>query len=359
MLGRRASGTPKRMQDRITSDSGTHWPTWRNAPGTCRARGRSSTGFAATTRRSPTSQSASPRSADPVRRNYGRAHSGSISGFMQPGSAQVVILGAGRSVRGGLASAMVDIDERGRVMDWLLDAFAVLGEPDIYFVGGFKAEDVVERYPQVSVVFNRAWADTGPVESLRLVPIDPLRPTYVCYADVVFRRAAVEGVAACRIGMAIAVDSTWRSRYDGRGPADLAARGEGPHRRRSGGRHRDTGRTRPRRRRVRRAGAARAVGNGRGDARDRKWRARARRRTPGVDRRGPPRRGRGPQCGSGRGVGRTRRAPGPRPVRPGHEGRVAGATPPDGPWRDDRCVGVVHAPSVGRRARRRHRPDTS
>lgn len=141
---------------------------------------------------------------------------------MQPGSAHVVILGAGRSVRGGVASAMVDIDERGRVMDWLLDAFAILGEPDISFVGGFKADEVVERYPQVSVVFNRAWADTGPVESLRSVPIDPLRSTYVCYADVVFRRAAVEAVAAAGSGIAIAVDSTWRSRYDGRGPAGLA-----------------------------------------------------------------------------------------------------------------------------------------
>ncbi len=121
-----------------------------------------------------------------------------------------------------MASAMVDIDERGRVMDWLLDAFAVLGDPQVFFVGGFKAEDVVERYPQLTVVFNRAWAETGPVESLRLAPIDPLRPTYVCYADVVFRRAAVEAVAAAGPGVALAVDSTWRSRYDARGPADLA-----------------------------------------------------------------------------------------------------------------------------------------
>ncbi|MEP6624387.1 MAG: PEP-utilizing enzyme [Acidimicrobiia bacterium] len=141
---------------------------------------------------------------------------------MQPGSAQVVILGAGRSVRGGVPSAMVDIDERGRVMDWLLDAFAVLGDPEIYFVGGFKAEDVVERYPQLRVVFNRAWAETGPVESLGLVPLDPLRPTYVCYSDVVFRRRAVELLAAAPPGAAVAVDSQWRLRYDGRSPADLA-----------------------------------------------------------------------------------------------------------------------------------------
>jgi choline kinase len=117
---------------------------------------------------------------------------------------------------------MVDIDERGRVMDWLLDAFAVLDDPEIYFVGGFKAEDVVERYPQLQVVFNRAWAETGPVESLGLVPLDPLRPTYICYSDVVFRRGAVERLAAAPTGVAVAIDSQWRRRYDGRSASDLA-----------------------------------------------------------------------------------------------------------------------------------------
>jgi choline kinase len=140
---------------------------------------------------------------------------------MPTGSAQVVILGAGRSVRGALPSAMVDIDEHGRVLDWLLDAFAVLDDPDVAFVGGYRAEDVVERYPQLRVVFNRAWAETGPVESLALVALDPLRPAYVCYADVVFRRGAVERLAAAPDGVAIAVDTQWRRRYDGRGPADL------------------------------------------------------------------------------------------------------------------------------------------
>ncbi len=141
---------------------------------------------------------------------------------MSAGSAQVVILGAGRSVRGALPSAMVDIDEHGRVMDWLLDAFAVLDEPDVAFVGGYRADDVVERYPQLRVVFNRDWAGTGPVESLGLAAPDPLRPAYVCYSDVVFRRRAIEGLAAAPDGAVIAIDTRWRERYDGRGPADLA-----------------------------------------------------------------------------------------------------------------------------------------
>jgi choline kinase len=137
------------------------------------------------------------------------------------GPAQVVILGAGRSLRGGVPSAIASIDEHGRVMDWLLDAFGALGSHEVCFVGGFKADEVVERYPQVRTVFNREWARTGPLESLGLVPVDATRELWVCYSDVVFRRDAVAAVRDCVAPVAVAVDSRWRARYDGRGPADL------------------------------------------------------------------------------------------------------------------------------------------
>jgi choline kinase len=134
---------------------------------------------------------------------------------------QVVILGAGRGVRGGLPSAVVDIDHHGRVMDWLLDAFRELDPADVCFVGGFKAEEVAERYPDVRMVLNRDWARTGPVRSLGLAPLDTARPTFVCYSDVVFRRPAVAALRDGAADVVLAVDSTWRARYDGRRREDL------------------------------------------------------------------------------------------------------------------------------------------
>ncbi len=133
----------------------------------------------------------------------------------------VVILGAGRGVRGGVPSAIVDIDENGRVMDWLLDAFSVLDQPDVCFVGGFKADEVLERYPEVRMVFNRGWAHGGPVQSLGLAPLGPGHDTYVCYADVVFRRAAVSMLSAADGDAVFAVDRRWRDRYEGRSRRDL------------------------------------------------------------------------------------------------------------------------------------------
>jgi glutamine kinase len=137
-------------------------------------------------------------------------------------SNQVVILGAGRGVRGSIPSAIVDIDDHTRVMDWLLDAFAVLDRAEMCFVGGYKADEVVEHYPQVRTVFNRDWAHTGPVMSLGLVPDRASFHTYACYSDVVFRRSAVAALRDAGGEAAVAVDTKWRGRYDARSPRDLA-----------------------------------------------------------------------------------------------------------------------------------------
>ena len=137
-------------------------------------------------------------------------------------SNQVVILGAGRGVRGSIPSAIVDIDDKTRVMDWLLDAFAVLDNAEMCFVGGYKADEVVEHYPQIRTVFNRDWVHTGPVMSLGLVPDDANAHTYACYSDVVFRRSAVAALRDAVGEIAVAVDTKWRGRYDARSPRDLA-----------------------------------------------------------------------------------------------------------------------------------------
>ena len=183
---------------------------------------------------------------------------------MPSGSAQVVILGAGRSVRGALPSAMVDIDEHGRVLDWLLDAFAVLDDPDVAFVGGYRAEDVVERYPQLragvqpGVGRDRAGASRSPSSrSTRCGRRTSVTPTS-CSGAVRW-----SALAAAPDGVAIAVDTQWRRRYDGRGPGDLEGaekvrivgrRGHGHRRRRA---------DRARRRRVRGRAAPLAAGRAR------------------------------------------------------------------------------------------------
>ncbi len=129
---------------------------------------------------------------------------------------RVVILGAGRSIKGGRPSAMVAIDKHHRVLDWLLDSFSVLRNCDVYFIGGYRVAEVTEHYPDIRFLFNPDWANTGPVRSLALMPRDNHACTYVCYSDIVFRPEIVRQMEDIQSDVVVAIDSLWRVRYDSR-----------------------------------------------------------------------------------------------------------------------------------------------
>lgn len=129
---------------------------------------------------------------------------------------RVVILGAGRSVRGNLPAAMVDIDHRGCVLDWLLAAFSTLRSAEVNFVGGYMAHAVMDRYRDIRFVFNPDWAVTGPARSLSLAPLASSSSTYVSYSDVVFRPETVARMETRDADVVVAVDRQWRVRYEGR-----------------------------------------------------------------------------------------------------------------------------------------------
>lgn len=129
---------------------------------------------------------------------------------------RVVILGAGRNIKGGSPSAIVLTDENRRVLDWLLDSFSSLGEPDVHFIGGYRVEEVARHYPDIRFLFNPEWADTGPVRSLAYMPGDHQAPTYICYSDIVFRPHVVQAIEDVEGDIVLAVDSQWRVRYDSR-----------------------------------------------------------------------------------------------------------------------------------------------
>lgn len=132
----------------------------------------------------------------------------------------LVVLGAGPAANRGLPSAVVGIDEGGRVLDWIIASFEELVDPEVWFVAGFRADEVVARYPGLRTVLNREWETTGPAHSFGLVPTAG-RTTWVSYSDIVFRRSLVAALAGADGDVVIAVDTRWRERYDGRGRADL------------------------------------------------------------------------------------------------------------------------------------------
>lgn len=127
-----------------------------------------------------------------------------------------IILGAGRGSRGGSPTALVSIDEDSHVLDWILQGFSSVENLDVTFVAGYRAEEITAKYPEIRTSINTNWRRTGPAASLRSAPIERGRVTWITYSDIVFRPEAVKLLNAMGGDIALAVDSKWRSRYDGR-----------------------------------------------------------------------------------------------------------------------------------------------
>jgi choline kinase/phosphohistidine swiveling domain-containing protein len=133
---------------------------------------------------------------------------------------RVVILGAGKG-RGAIPSAIVQVDEQSRVLDWLLEAFSALPSTDVAFVSGYEAGAVMDQYPDIQFVFNPAWETTGPARSLGLGLGTAPHDTFVSYSDVVFLADTVRQLQATQADLVLAVDRTWRVRYGNRSAVDL------------------------------------------------------------------------------------------------------------------------------------------
>ncbi len=136
-------------------------------------------------------------------------------------NSQVIILGAAEGQQGGFAAAATDVGPNRCALDWLLEAFKVLPNAEIFFVSGYQHAVLMDKYPQVRFVFNPHWATTGPLQSLALVPVNKHSSTYVCYGDVVFRQEVVTQLAENESDFVVAIDQDWQTRYDQRNKVDI------------------------------------------------------------------------------------------------------------------------------------------
>ena len=116
---------------------------------------------------------------------------------------------------------MVPVGDRGRLLDWLLEAFSDLPGLQVDFVSGFMATEVRRQYRDITFHHNAEWATTGPVRSLALAPLSSSSATFICYSDVVFRSDTVRRMQEKEHELVVAVDRRWRVRYDGRSIREL------------------------------------------------------------------------------------------------------------------------------------------
>jgi len=129
--------------------------------------------------------------------------------------AAAIILGAGREPPGPdgrlpLPRCLLTDPFGQRVLDWILSALRHAGSVRITFVAGYRIEEIGERYPDLTSIYNPNWDAHGVLTSLYHARDEIRSPLLVSYADVVYRpdtcRRILEHTGA---PITIAVDSNW------------------------------------------------------------------------------------------------------------------------------------------------------
>jgi len=132
-----------------------------------------------------------------------------------------VILGAGKPSDGVQHTALRGLSEHSRVLDWVLQAVDFL-KPSVIFVGGYQIDEISRRYPDFHYVINTEWESTSAVVSFLNARLHVGHEYYVSYADIVYREQIVAEMNTLDSDVVVAVDSTWKQRFDGRTDQDLA-----------------------------------------------------------------------------------------------------------------------------------------
>ncbi len=133
---------------------------------------------------------------------------------------KAIVLGAGHPFRGQSPSALSETENHWSVLDWLSDAFSVIGA-DLHLVGGYRLSEIARRYPDLPISANTEWRETGPVESLFLAPLSTACVHYVCYSDTVFSKESIARMEKAKGDIVLAADSQWRRRYGNRSASDI------------------------------------------------------------------------------------------------------------------------------------------
>jgi len=136
---------------------------------------------------------------------------------------KAIILGAGSGFLSGIdehshPTAIHEISNGRRTLDYLITAFQAVGVSEIIFVGGYQIERIMKLYPSLQYYYNPDWQKTGPAASLKLCSPFLTGEILICYADILHTENAMHQIMSSQKEVAILEDRTWITRYVGRGP---------------------------------------------------------------------------------------------------------------------------------------------
>ncbi len=129
-------------------------------------------------------------------------------------------LGAGRPHYGDQHSSLLSVNKSSKVIDWTLHAIKDLNTK-VYFVCGYKANDIKTSHPDLNYIENEDWEDTKAGWSLLTALPESSQNTFVSYSDIVFNETVLNKICKLDQDIIVTIDSKWRSRYSGRDSKDL------------------------------------------------------------------------------------------------------------------------------------------
>jgi L-glutamine-phosphate cytidylyltransferase len=133
---------------------------------------------------------------------------------------RAIIIGAGRGQRlmpttANAPKCFAKVQGK-RILDWVIDAFAVNGVTDICFIGGYLIDRVREAYPEFTFCHNDDWQNNNIMESLMYARDFMDEPFVCCYSDTLISPDLVTGLLAAEGEIALSVDTKWEARYEHR-----------------------------------------------------------------------------------------------------------------------------------------------
>ena len=134
---------------------------------------------------------------------------------------ELYFLGAGKPASGDRPSAIKNILTNTRALDWQLNSFSdVVQEKDIYFLGGYHIDEIVELYPNLNFTINPDWQSKNALNTLLSAPLSG-DSAFITYSDTLFTKDFINKLTINSSEVIVVVDSLWKKRFKDRTREDI------------------------------------------------------------------------------------------------------------------------------------------
>lgn len=135
---------------------------------------------------------------------------------------ELYFLGAGKPANGNKPAALKNIANNTKAMDWQLHSFDdVINFEDVFFLGGYHVDKVVDEYPKLNFLISPGWEHSTALDTLLHAPFSS-ESVLITYADTLFRKDFINSIVKLSNDVTVVVDYKWKKRFESRTDEDIS-----------------------------------------------------------------------------------------------------------------------------------------